>query len=424
MSFQFNLGADLAELVTRIFSSPMGKSITDIYIQPGLPFRARIAGQEWVEVHDPQKEGTPEENKPIVYSEDRFDAAMAAFFAKEELKPNNAWRDEVRNSGGCAYPVFNMDAVELVTQGDNLVPVERAYRIRGTLQSQNMGSYGLMLRCLREVPASLESIGLPPTVENLLMQRSGLILVTGPTGHGKSTSIAAMVNLINSTRTANIVTIEDPVEYKHEPKLGVVTNREIGQDVQSYEKGVEQALRFVPDVIVIGEIRDPATMRAAVRAGESGHLVIATLHAPTTVAAVRKVLGYLETDGEKIAFSGCLVGVLAQALIPKTDGGKALAYEMLDCRLGADDQKNKTTVQSTIGEVVAGQGEAALAKLESELRAGKGGGPLSSHFSVSLGQLVREGLVDATRAAAVAHDRQTTIDLINMGKSLAAAKKG
>ena len=413
MSYQFNQAVDLSDQVTRIFGSSIGASITDIYIQPDLPFRARIAGQEWIQLNDPDHP-----DKPLIYSHARFEAAMAAFFSKEEGKPNQRWREEVKTSGGCAYPVFKMTVSEsqpLQPEHNGLpVYIERHYRVRGTLQSQNMGDYGIMLRCLREVPESLDAIGLPPSLETLLSQRSGLILVTGPTGAGKSTSIAAMVNLINSTRTANIVMIEDPVEYLHSPKKGVVITREVGTDVDSYEKGVEQVLRFVPDVIGIGEIRDAATMRAAVRAGESGHLVIATAHAPTTVGAIRKVLGYLDSPGEQMAFSGCLVGIIAQALIPKKAGGKALAFEVLDCRISGDKDKGATSVQAVIGDVVAGKGEEPLTRLAADLRDGKGGGPLSSHFSNSLKAMVRSGEVEPERAAAVASDRQTIKELLEM----------
>lgn len=409
MSYQMNQAADLADLVTQFFTSEIGASITDVYIQPGLPMRARIAGQEWIELTDPQD---PE--RLISYTSERFDAAMAAFFSKDGDKPNPQWRDLVKAGGGCAYPVFKMPVIELTERDGKPDSVTLNYRVRGTLQRQNMGEYGLMLRCLREVPESLDSIGLPPQLEVLLQQRSGLILVTGPTGAGKSTSIAAMVDLINSTRTAHIVMIEDPVEYLHVPKKGVVITREVGTDVDSYEHGVEQVLRFVPDVIGIGEIRDAATMRAAVRAGESGHLVIATMHAPTTVAAIRKVLGYLETPGEQMAFSGCLVGIVAQALIPKKNGGKALAYELLDCRISGDKDAASQQVQNAISEVIVGKGEQPLTLLAESLRNGTGGGPLSAHFSISLKAMVKTGEVDALRAAAVAHDRQTMTELMQM----------
>lgn len=409
---QFQMGADLADQVTRMVTGAGGESITDIYIQPGLPFRGRIASQEWIEIKDPDNP-----DRPVIYSHERFDAAMAAFFARDEERANNKWREEVTASGGCAFPVFKMTVIEtLPALGEDTMPrsVERQYRVRGTLQKQNGGEYGLMLRCLREVPESLEAIGLPIAVEHLLEQRSGLILVTGPTGAGKSTTIAAMVNRINSTRAANIVMIEDPVEYLHEPKKGVVITREVGTDVKSYEKGVEQVLRFVPDVIGIGEIRDAGTLRAAIRAGESGHLVIATMHAPTTVAAIRKAMGYLDSPGEQIAFSGCLVGIIAQALIPKKRGGKALAYEILDARMTGDRDAIQHSVQNMIGDIVSGKGEEPYTLMSNELREGRGGGPHSSHFSISLESLVKSGEVDATRAAAVASDRQTAQRLLAM----------
>lgn len=405
-------GVELGNMITEIFFSEEGKSYTDIYIQPGIPFRARVSSREWIDV------SVKGEKK--IYSADQFNAAMASFFANEKGIPDHNWRDRVDSNGKCAYPVFPIvkEEVEINSADGTGAPAAyREYRVRGTLQKQNNGQYGLLLRCLRDVPNSMQEVGLPEEelITILQQNRSGLILVTGPTGSGKTTSIAAMVDWINKNMTANIVMIEDPSEFQHRPQKSVIISREVGTDVDSYEEGVEQVLRFAPDVVGIGEIRDSETMRAAVRVGESGHLVIATLHAPTSVGAIRKALGYLDMPGEQMSLSGCLLAVMAQALVPaKSGSGKVLAYELLDCRMGESTGPDRVTVQQAIGEYVSANGEKALEQLSERFIEGKAGGSHSMSFAQTLPSLVKKGLIDARRAAAIAPDAKTIKALLAM----------
>ena len=182
-------------------------------------------------------------------------------------------------------------------------------------------------------PPSLKNTGLPAGVRLLIESLRGIILVTGPTGSGKSTSMAAMVDAINETRHAHIITIEDPIEYIFTTKKSIFSQREVGVDVATFYDGVRDSLRQRPDVILIGEIRDRETAETALLAGESGHLVIGTMHANSAPGAVQKILSFFgahERESKLQSLAGSLVGILHQMLLPRADGkGYALAAELL-----------------------------------------------------------------------------------------------
>lgn len=313
---------EFANLVNQIFNE-QNALYTDVYIQPGYPLRARVTGNQWAEF----LVGQGEKAQRVTFTDADFDKLLSNLFKHklEHTKPATRWQELLDKANGCLHPM-----ISLQTAAQDGKP-EQTFRVRCTLQRQDMGKYGLMLRCLRPVSDSLEDLGLPATLRTLWQAKHGLVLVTGRTGAGKSTSIAAMLNQINKERSSNIVVIEDPIEFVHTPNKASFTYREVGVDVDTYANGVEQVLRYVPDVISIGEIRDAETMRAAVRAGESGHLVFCTIHAANAVGAIRKALGYLDSSGEKLAFANNVVGVIAQALLPTINSAaKALAYEVMD----------------------------------------------------------------------------------------------
>ncbi|SFF32881.1 ATPase, T2SS/T4P/T4SS family [Paracidovorax wautersii] len=431
----------MADLVTRIFTSQQGALFTDILIEPGLPMRARIAGQEWIDLVN-QDEG----DKPYVFSEERFDMAMGMFFSVDGRTANQEWKSIVRKAGGSAYPVQDMeiaDQVEVAERGEdralaglddslvlrplppmNVGPVvhdrSRNYRVRMSVQQQQGGGYGAIMRCLRQVPHSVDALGLPEEpIKQLLDQRSGLILIAGPTGSGKSTTIAAMINMINQSRTCNICTIEDPIEYIHTRRKSSIVSRELGTDCGSFSAGVEQALRFVPDILVIGEIRDSATMREAVRAAESGILVIATLHAPNAIGAVRKAHGYLASEGDRMGLSGNLVGVIAQSLVLGKERQKFLAFELLDCRASSGDPGGRgvarRTIQSALDEAILTGSDKPFIEFAEDFREGRAGG-LSESFKNVLDRLVKRGDIEARRAAMVPSDRETQLYFIRQGK--------
>lgn len=182
-------------------------------------------------------------------------------------------------------------------------------------------------------PMPLRATGLPETVRIMIEARKGLILVNGSTGCGKSTSLAALVDAINETRSSHIITIEDPIEYLFQRKKAVFSQREIGVDVGSFYEGARDAMRQVPDVIVIGEIRDRDTAETAMLAAESGALVIGTLHANGASTAVHKLLAFFsaqEREAKRLALEHTLIGVISQLLLPTPDrAGWALASELL-----------------------------------------------------------------------------------------------
>ncbi len=197
------------------------------------------------------------------------------------------------------------------------------------------GHYGLALRLIPYKLLSLEEIGLPPLIRDLLYRPRGLILVTGPTGSGKTTSLAAMINLINEERNCHIITIEDPIEYYHSHKKSLITQREVGVDVHSFSEAVIRGLRQDPDVILIGEMRDLGTMEAAITAAETGHLVFSTLHttgATRTVDRIIDAFPIAQQEQIRTQLSVSILAVISQVLLPRATGkGRVAAFEIMVC---------------------------------------------------------------------------------------------
>jgi twitching motility protein PilT len=187
---------------------------------------------------------------------------------------------------------------------------------------RQQGNVALAIRyVVPEVPGIAE-LGLPPIVTRLADEQDGLVLVTGSTGSGKSTSLASMIAHINVTRDAHIVTIEDPVEYRHLEQRCLISQREIGQDTESFRTALKMVLRQDPDVILIGEMRDAETVWAALSAAETGHLVFATLHTTTSTEAVNRILDFFPASQHgqvRSSLAGSLRGVIAQRLVPRAD---------------------------------------------------------------------------------------------------------
>ncbi|MGH3103161.1 MAG: type IV pilus twitching motility protein PilT, partial [Gaiellaceae bacterium] len=176
-------------------------------------------------------------------------------------------------------------------------------------------------------------IGLPPSTKNLLFRPRGLVLVTGPTGSGKTTTLATMLDFINQENDCHIITIEDPIEYYHEHKKSIITQREIGTDVGTFKEAMRRVLRMDPDVILLGEMRDLETIATALTAAETGHLVLGTLHtqsAPGTIDRIIDVFPAEQQEQVRIQIAGALQGVVTQALMPTADGlGRVAALEIL-----------------------------------------------------------------------------------------------
>lgn len=194
------------------------------------------------------------------------------------------------------------------------------------------GVYGMVLRQIPNDIFSLSEIGLPDKIKDLISRPRGLILVTGPTGSGKSTTLASMVNWINEHHDGHIITIEDPIEYYHEHKKCIVTQREVGVDVQSFAEAIRGALRQDPDVILVGEMRDLETIEAAVSAAETGHLVFATLHTTGAARTVDRIVDVFPADMKdqmRTQLASSIVAVISQVLCKKKGGGRIASFEIM-----------------------------------------------------------------------------------------------
>ncbi len=194
------------------------------------------------------------------------------------------------------------------------------------------GSLSLSLRIIPfEIP-SMEELGLPEAANSLVRLPQGLVLVTGPTGAGKSTSLAAMIDWINTHRACHIVTIEDPIEYVHMNKRAAVDQREVGIDTLSFERGFRAAFREDPDVLLIGEMRDNETIRAALTLAETGHLVFATLHTNDAAQTVDRIVDVFPAEQQaqiRVQLAGALQAIMSQRLVPRVGGGMVAAFEVL-----------------------------------------------------------------------------------------------
>ena len=210
------------------------------------------------------------------------------------------------------------------------IPNLGRYRVNAYKQR---GSVAIALRLVgTQVPAP-EKLGVPKSVIDLYQRKRGLILVTGPTGSGKSTTLAAIIDKVNNNRESHVITLEDPIEYLHQHKLSMVNQREIGLDSQSYANALRAALREDPDVILVGEMRDFETISVAITAAETGHLVLSTLHtigAASTVDRVIDVFPPHQQQQIRVQLANVLEAVISQQLIPKADGsGRVAAFEVL-----------------------------------------------------------------------------------------------
>lgn len=182
-----------------------------------------------------------------------------------------------------------------------------------------------------EVP-SMDTLGLPPTLRSFCTAEKGLVLVTGPTGSGKSTTLAAMIDQINETQPLHILTLEDPIEFVHRSKRGLINQREVGSQTRSFANALRSALREDPDVILVGELRDLETITLALTAAETGHLVFGTLHTSSAPSTIDRVIDVFPPEHQpqiRVMFSESLVGVVAQMLVRKRAGGRVGAHEIL-----------------------------------------------------------------------------------------------
>ena len=204
-------------------------------------------------------------------------------------------------------------------------------RLRGNVYYQK-SFVGLALRFIPSRIRTIEELNLPPILHDFAKFSQGFVLVTGPTGHGKSTTLAALIDEINSTREDHIVTIEDPIEYIFTPHKAIIDQREVGFDTDSFHRALKSVFRQDADVIMLGEMRDPETMATAVTAAETGHLVFATLHTNSAAQTIDRIIDSFPADQQeqiRTQLAGSLVGVISQRLIPRLGGGMIPAVEVL-----------------------------------------------------------------------------------------------
>jgi twitching motility protein PilT len=204
-------------------------------------------------------------------------------------------------------------------------------RVRGNAYLQR-GAVSLALRMIPHEIPSFDVLGVPPAVRDWALMRRGLVFVTGPTGGGKSTTLASMIDHINTNRRCHVITIEDPIEYVHNHNLSIVDQREIGQDTASFPDALRAALREDPDVVLVGEMRDLESIRFALTIAETGHLVFATLHTNDTAQAIDRVVDVFPSDQQpqiRVQLANTLTGICYQRLLPRLSGGLMAAYEVL-----------------------------------------------------------------------------------------------
>ena len=260
----------------------------------------------------------------------------------------------------------------------------------GSYRSRDLGRFRINLHhergrtaaAIRRLPPlvpRLASLHLPPAVEALSRLARGLVLVGGPTGSGKTTTLAALVNEINCREARHIITIEDPIEYEHQHRRSLVEQVEIGIDAPDFPTALRAALRQAPDIIVVGEMRDPETMQIAVAAGETGHLVLSSLHTTDVATTIARIADSFPTERQntirqELAMS--LAAVLTQTLMPKTGGGRIVAAELLMIGYGARQHVRKNALQHLHQEITITRKHGSFTLEE------------------SLAELVRQGLVD------------------------------
>ena len=351
---------DLLELVVE-------QGASDLHLQVGQPPTLRLSGS-MVPIEGPSL--TPTDTEKLMLS----------------ITPDNH-QQSVKLNGGADF---------------GFAFLEKARFRVSVLKSK--GNYGLVLRQIPNKMFGLRDIGLPDRIRELLYRPRGLILVTGPTGSGKSTTLASMINYINESRDGHIITIEDPIEYYHSHKHCIVTQREVGVDVPSFSEAIRRALRQDPDIVLVGEMRDLETIEAAISAAETGHLVFGTLHTNGAAKTIDRIVDAFPAnmkDMIRTQLASSIVAVISQVLCKKIGGGRIAAYEIM---------VNTTSIASLIREN-------KTFRISSDIQTGASLGmiTLDSHLM----SLVNRNLITADEALEKAQDSIVMKEkLLSMGAQL------
>ena len=280
-----------------LLASMASMEASDLHVKVGSPPRVRVNG-----------------TLLRLDTEQSLTAEMTEEVAAAIMRPQAAEQFRERNEADFAYAIPNLGRFRV-----------NVFRQRG--------SVAMIFRRVRTSAASFEALGLPEVVGRLANEHRGLVLVTGPTGSGKTTTLAAMIDHINRTREVHIVTIEDPIEVLHQDQLAEINQREIGFDTNDFASAMRAAMRQDPDVILVGEMRDQETVAAALSAAETGHLVFSTLHTIDATETVNRIVDFFPPHQQnqiRVALAGSLKGTICQRLVPTADGmGRVPALEVM-----------------------------------------------------------------------------------------------
>jgi twitching motility protein PilT len=357
MSYQMN---DLLELVCE-------ENASDLHLHVGQPPTLRLSGSM-----------TPIDGPPLTPQD--TEALMMS------IAPD-VHQQSVKMNGGADFGFAYLDKARF------RVSVFKA-----------KGVHGLVLRQIPNKLFGLREIGLPDKVKELLYRPRGLILVTGPTGSGKSTTLASMMNYINENRDGHIITVEDPIEYYHEHKKCVVTQREIGVDVPSFSEAIRRALRQDPDYILVGEMRDLETIEAAISAAETGHLVFGTLHTNGAAKTIDRIVDAFPSNMKEMIrtqLASSIIAVISQVLCKKIGGGRIAGFELMVAT---------TSIQSLIRDN-------KTFRITSDIQTGANLGMIT--MDAHLLSLVNREVISADEAVEKAQDANAMRDrLVQMGHKL------
>jgi twitching motility protein PilT len=351
---------------------------SDLHVKAGAKPRIRVDGE-----------------LQVMESEEPFTAEETKSLAEEILPANLLETFETKHEADFAYSV----------------PGLGRFRMNAFYQRS---SVALAIRRVRTSASTISELGLPDVVRRLSEEHRGLVLVTGPTGSGKTTSLAAMIGHINHTRSCHVITIEDPVEYLHKDDLATIDQREVGFDTESFTSAMRVVLRQDPDVILIGEMRDPETVYTALTAAETGHLVFSTLHTTTATETVNRVVDFFpphQQEQIRVSLAAALKGTICQRLIPRADGkGRVPALEIMVVNGRIQQAILDPALTSDIDQIMA---EGDYYGMQT--------------FDQALARLLKDGMVslrDAMNAASNPHDLKVMLErmgVVQTGRGFIAA---
>lgn len=284
-------------------------NVSDLNITAGKPFQVESSGELTKVALDP----------PF----DEITPFQAEVFALNLINQNRRLTETFLKEGSC----------------DSSYELPGKARFRVNIFSQR-GNYSTVLRKLETKIPTLQDLNLPDAFLKIAGERNGIVLVTGSTGSGKSTSLAAVLNEINENKSVHVVTLEDPVEYQHPHKKSTFNQREMGNDFDTFASGLRAALRQAPKVILVGEMRDRETVEIGLSAAETGHLVVTTLHTVDAGQTINRILGMFNTEEEnqiRIRLADTVRWIVCQRLLPKVGGGRAAAFEIMGSNLRVKD---------------------------------------------------------------------------------------